>query len=73
MNNCLDLVVGGAQSPFECSTQLQAFWAAYKQQHSGHQVYRDYPDTGSLGYAVPLALHGDEGRGKEGGDEGRGK
>ena len=64
MNNCLDLVVGGARSPFECSTQLQAFWAAYRQQHSGHQVYRDCPDTGSLGYAVPLALHGDEGRGK---------
>ena len=58
-----DAVLGEAVSGPACAARLKAFWAAYKQQHSGHQIFD--PDTGNpTEHSVPLALHGDEGRGK---------
>ena len=38
------------------------FWAAYREHHGTHQIYSSYPNE--LAYTIPLAVHGDEGRGK---------
>ena len=58
-----DLLFGEVVSGPDCSSRLECFWAAYKQSHPAHTVYD--PEIGCpLAYAVPLALHGDEGRGK---------
>lgn len=38
------------------------FWAAYREYHGTHQIYSSYPNE--LAYTIPLAVHGDEGRGK---------
>ena len=40
---------------------LSSFWSAYKQTHGEHSVYRDHYD--SLATTLPIAVHGDEGRG----------
>ena len=40
---------------------LSAFWSAYRQTHPTHRVFVDHSD--SLSTVIPLAVHGDEGRG----------
>eukprot|EP00438_Fugacium_kawagutii_P032562 Skav217936 [mRNA] locus=scaffold1737:15914:17584:- [translate_table: standard] len=64
VNNCIDLVAGGAETYADCKMQLQSFWAAYQQHHGSHRIFSESLETYDVGYAVPLAIHGDEGRGK---------
>lgn len=39
VNNCIDLVAGGAESYADCKIQLESFWAAYKQYHGNHRIF----------------------------------
>ena len=57
-----DLLVGGLQNHQDRAENLRAFWQAYKLQHADHRVYQEHQD--SLQTVVPIAWHGDEGRGK---------
>lgn len=41
---------------------LEAFWGAYRTGHDSHVVYELFPDE--LSHCIPIAVHGDEGRGK---------
>ena len=47
----------------DCSSRLDSFWAAYQQTHPTHSIY-DSEIGLPTSYTVPLAIHGDEGRGK---------
>ena len=60
------LLVGGVQNQQERSEHLQAFWDGFKLHHGDHRVFSEHP--GSLQSVVPLAWHGDEGRGKRRGN-----
>lgn len=60
------LLVGGLQNQQERSEHLQAFWDAFKLRHGDHRVFSEHSD--SLQSVVPLAWHGDEGRGKRRGN-----
>ena len=61
-----DLLVGGLQSHQDRAENLGAFWQAYKLQHAHRRVYQEHQD--SLQTVVPIAWHGDEGRGKRRGN-----
>ena len=63
LHNCPDLLVGGCSSTQDCCTQLHGFWAAYKQSHKTHVAFQHF-EQNELPYVLPLAVHGDEGRGK---------
>ena len=55
-----ELLFGGLDL-VEGQQMVSQFWAAYKQTHGSHPVYDDH--GGDLSCVLPLAVHGDEGRG----------
>ena len=57
-----EVVLGGFSSVAAGSAAVAAFWRAYKPLHPGHRVYSEHGST--LPYVLPIAVHGDEGRGK---------
>lgn len=60
------VLVGGFQSSPERARHLDAFWAAFRLQNNYHVVYEEHNDH--LPTVIPLAFHGDEGRGKRRGN-----
>ena len=55
-----ELLFGGSDT-ISGQKSLRAYWLAYKQTHGQHEVFTHHPN--SLGTCLPVALHGDEGRG----------
>lgn len=55
-------VLFGTSDVSIATSHLNAFWEAYKEYHPTHEIFRAYPDE--LSSTIPLAVHGDEGRGK---------
>ena len=62
----LDVLVGGLQSQTEISEHLVSFWKAFQLTHSDHMVFEEH--SNNLERTIPLAWHGDEGRGKRRGN-----
>jgi hypothetical protein len=62
-HNHENLFLGGLKfsQRAEYSALLTSFWADYKHAHSDHPIYSHH--AGALHMCVPIALHGDEGRG----------
>lgn len=58
-----DILFGEVRSGPGYALQLKEFWAAYQQQHEGHQIF-DSESGLDTAYTLPLLVHGDEGRGK---------
>lgn len=56
------MLVCGAQDASEMEMICGAFWSAYKTFHGDHQVFETH--SGNLHHCIPLALWGDEGKGK---------
>lgn len=55
-------VLSGADDALHMESVCEAFWGAYKQFHGSHKVFETHGDN--LSHVIPLALHGDEGKGK---------
>ena len=64
--HCPHLLWGGLSNQQEAVDSLQSFWQNYKHYDPKHVVYKDHSEF--LGYCVPLALYGDEGRGRRRGN-----
>ena len=60
------VLAGGLQSETDRSLHLEAFWEAFRLAHGDHQVFSEHAH--SLCNCLPLAWHGDEGRGKRRGN-----
>ena len=56
------MLLCGATHASEMERLCAAFWGAYKTFHGGHQVYQTH--NTNLHHVIPLALWGDEGKGK---------
>ena len=41
-----------------------AFWKSYRDFHGTHEVFNHFASEAQLSHIIPVALHGDEGRGK---------
>ena len=57
------VVVGGLSERQERTRHLQAFWNAFRDFHPNHPVYQEH--STNLDRVIPVAWHGDEGRGKK--------
>lgn len=57
------MLVCGAKDVLEMQTSCAAFWKAYKKYHGGHEVFSVHGEN-NWSHIIPLALHGDEGKGK---------
>ena len=60
------ILVGGLQCPTERAQNLRTFWDGFKLQHADHEAFREHPNN--LQNLIPIAWHGDEGRGKRRGN-----
>lgn len=60
------VVVGGLEEPADRCHHLKAFWEAYRQHHPSHPIFKHHNED--LQFILPLAWHGDEGRGKRRGN-----
>ena len=60
------VLVGGVQSETERAVHLESFWEAFRLTNGDHKVYVEHPN--SLSSCLPMAWHGDEGRGKRRGN-----
>ena len=60
------ILVGGLQCPTERAQNLRTFWDGFKLQHADHEAFKEHPDN--LQNLIPIAWHGDEGRGKRRGN-----
>ena len=56
------LLVCGESDTGKVKGIFGAFWDAYRSYHGTHEVYQRH--SGNLDRVVPLAIHGDEGKGK---------
>ena len=56
------LLVCGESDTEKVKGIFGAFWDAYRSYHGTHEVYQRH--SGNLDRVVPLAIHGDEGKGK---------
>ena len=54
-------VVFGKPTVEEGMNSLRAFWEAYREYHGDHEVFSTHAD---LSRVIPVAIHGDEGKGK---------
>ena len=57
------VVVGGITDRHERARHLRSFWHAYKDCHPAHPVFTEH--SSNLDRVLPVAWHGDEGRGKK--------
>ena len=48
----------------EVSNLLRLFWSRYKLQDPNLRFFQDFPSGDEWGHSLPVAIHGDEGRGK---------
>jgi hypothetical protein len=55
------LLLGGLPIGPTANELLLAFWENYREFHPTHQVFQEHASR--LGHVIPLAVHGDEGRG----------
>lgn len=62
LNSAPEVLWGGFSDQVQGVRVLEMFWSAYKKSHPDHKVFSEHRD--SLGYTLPLVLHGDEGKGK---------
>lgn len=60
------VLVGGIQSETERAVHLESFWEAFRLSNGDHKVFQEHAH--SLANCLPLAWHGDEGRGKRRGN-----
>ena len=56
-------VVFGKPTVEEGMASLRAFWSGYHEFHSSHAVFSKH-EANDLSRVIPVAIHGDEGRGK---------
>lgn len=65
-NSCMHILTGLKQShPARETAILSGFWRNFKELHPNHQVFQlEAAGVVSLAQAIPLLLHGDEGRGR---------
>ena len=56
------LVICGARDALEMEKYCGAFWQAYQKYHPDHKIYETH--MGCLQRVIPLAIWGDEGKGK---------
>lgn len=56
------ILLCGADDTLKMQTLCEAFWGAYKKHHPSHEVFTHHSHR--LRYVLPVALHGDEGKGK---------
>lgn len=59
---------GGFQLDSEIQCLLATFWKNYRAVHAGHAVFHRPDESASLELTIPLALYGDEGRGRRRGN-----
>lgn len=66
-NSCMHILHGLHQPhPAREEAILSAFWRQYQQLHPQHQIFQEASSGAlSLSRAIPLVLHGDEGRGRK--------
>ena len=57
-----ELLMGGAESIHQGECQLHSFWECYRKSHGEHEIFSQC-SASELKNVVPVALHGDEGRG----------
>lgn len=57
-------VLFGTPSIEDGQHRCAAYWKAYRGFHPGHEIFSMCPDTSQLQRVLPIAVHGDEGRGK---------
>ena len=62
MEKAPEVCWGGFDNQVEGVRSLELFWRCYEKAHPEHEVFRS-EHAGSLGYVVPLIVHGDEGKG----------
>ena len=63
------VLVGGLDCPLEISRQVDTIWKCFKLHSGDHQVFEEYGHDGrGLENIIPIAWHGDEGRGKRRGN-----
>ena len=60
------VLVGDVSTQAERSAHLKAFWSAFELGNGDHVIYTHHRDN--LGSVIPIAWHGDEGRGKRRGN-----
>lgn len=60
-NSCPTVLCGGKDA-LEMETLCESFWKAYQVHHPTHEVFATH--NGNLRRVIPLAFHGDEGKGK---------
>ena len=63
-----EVMVGGLGSASERAQNLRTFWHCYKLHSGDHDVFAEYGDGSGLDNIIPVAWHGDEGRGKRRGN-----
>ena len=66
-----EVMVGGLGSASERAQNLRTFWHCYKLHSGDHDVFAEYGNGASgsgLDNIIPIAWHGDEGRGKRRGN-----
>ena len=61
-----DVLVGGIQNAEERAQHIHNFWKAFQLHHGDHAVFEEH--LHSLNSVIPIAWHGDEGRGKRRGN-----
>ena len=57
-----EVLWGGFATQREGVQALESFWECYEKAHPSHPIFQEHRD--SLGYTIPLVVHGDEGKGK---------
>ena len=71
MENHPEVMVGGLGSDYERAQNLRTFWHCHKLHSGDHEVFAEYctgDGGGGLDNIIPIAWHGDEGRGKRRGN-----
>ena len=60
-----ELLMGGCRDRCQGQVHLQEFWESYEKYHPEHRMFVGDQPSRRWDNTVPLALHGDEGRGKK--------
>lgn len=63
INTAPELLMGGCSNIEDGQAHLKTFWDCYRPTHPTHRLFRDEHQTRTLSTTVPIAFHGDEGRG----------
>ena len=63
LRRCPEILLGGHARGVAAQDLCVRFWRDYKKFHPEHIVFAKYPEQEQWGRIVPVALHGDKGRG----------